>query len=43
MKPLLLRDELWDLSVEVIQDPGGGGGGRFEYLGFIMKRKLRAR
>jgi len=38
MKPLLLRDELWDLSVEIIQDPDGGGG--FEYFGFIMKRKI---
>lgn len=37
LKPLLLREELWDLDVEVLDDPEAAGG--FEYFGFVMKRK----
>ncbi|TVY88070.1 hypothetical protein LAWI1_G003861 [Lachnellula willkommii] len=36
MKPLLVRDDKWEVEVEVLEDPDGGGG--FEYFGFIMKR-----
>lgn len=36
MKPLLIREDKWDLQVEVLEDPDGGGG--FEYFGFIMTR-----
>lgn len=34
MKPLLAREDLWTLSVEVL----GEGAGVFDYFGFIMKR-----
>lgn len=37
LKPLLTREDVWDLSVEVLEDPDGGGG--FEYFGFVMKKK----
>lgn len=37
LKPLLIREEVWDLSVEVLEDPDGGGG--FEYFGFVMRKK----
>jgi hypothetical protein len=36
MKPLLTREDLWSLKVEVLGDAEGAGG--FEYFGFIMKR-----
>ena len=36
MKPLLLREGIWDLDVEVLEDPDGAGG--FEYFGFIMTK-----
>jgi EEF1A lysine methyltransferase 4 len=36
MKPLLMREDKWDLEVEVLEDPDGAGG--FEYFGFIMTR-----
>jgi hypothetical protein len=34
MKPLLAREDLWDLSVEKL----GDGAGAFDYYGFMMKR-----
>lgn len=37
LKPLLEREGVWDLSVEVLEDADGGGG--FEYFGFIMRKK----
>jgi hypothetical protein len=37
LKPLLLREGIWDLKVEILEEPGGGGGG-FEYFGFIMSK-----
>ena len=37
MKPLLLREEVWSLEVEVLEDPDGAGG--FDYFAFIMKKK----
>jgi len=33
----LLREGIWDLNVEVLEEPGGGGGG-FEYFGFVMSK-----
>jgi EEF1A lysine methyltransferase 4 len=34
MKPLLARENLWSVSVEVLGDAAGS----FDYFGFIMKR-----
>ncbi|KAH9214111.1 hypothetical protein DL95DRAFT_409637 [Leptodontidium sp. 2 PMI_412] len=36
MKPLLLREDKWNLEVETLVDPDGGGG--LEYFGFVMTR-----
>lgn len=36
MKPLLAREDKWELQIEVLEDPDGGGG--FEYFGFVMTR-----
>lgn len=36
MKPLLIREDKWNLEVEVLEDPDGAGG--FEYFSFIMTR-----
>jgi len=33
---MLARDDKWDVEVEILEDPDGGGG--FEYFGFVMKR-----
>lgn len=35
MKPLLNRDDRWDLTVETLSDNDGS----FEYYGFILKKK----
>lgn len=37
LKPLLTREDIWDLKVDVLEELGGGGG--FEYFGFIMKKR----
>jgi len=36
IKPLLVREDLWTLSVEILGDTEGAGV--FEYFGFMMKR-----
>jgi SAM-dependent methyltransferase len=36
MKPLLTREKMWGLSVEILEDPDGAGG--FDYFGFVMER-----
>jgi len=36
MKPLLVREGIWDLEVEGLEDADGGG--RFKYFAFIMTR-----
>jgi len=36
MRPLLQREGIWELEVEVLEDPDGAGG--FEYFAFIMRR-----
>jgi ubiquinone/menaquinone biosynthesis C-methylase UbiE len=36
VKPLLQRENKWDLTVEVLEDVDGAGG--FDYFGFIMRR-----
>lgn len=36
MKPLLIREEKWELEVEVLEDPDGAGG--FDYFGFIITK-----
>ncbi|MCJ1356786.1 MAG: hypothetical protein MMC33_006782 [Icmadophila ericetorum] len=35
MKPLLAREDIWTLDVEILDDGQGG----FEYFGFIMRKK----
>ncbi len=35
MKPMLERPEVWSLDIEPLAD-GSGGGGMFEYFGFVM-------
>lgn len=37
LKPLLSREGVWDLSVEILEDSESGGGG-FEYFGFVMRK-----
>jgi hypothetical protein len=39
MKPLLTREELWTVAVEVLGDSEGAGV--FEYFGFMMRRHER--
>jgi len=34
IKPLLQRPEIWSLESEVL----AGGGGMFEYYGYVMKK-----
>ena len=36
MKPLLTRDDLWTLDVEVLD---AAGPGSFGYFGFVLKTK----
>jgi hypothetical protein len=36
MKPLLIREDLWTLFVEVLDADGPGS---FDYFGFVMVRK----
>ena len=40
MKPLLVREDKWDLEVEVLEDPDGARG--FGYFRFIMTRYQNA-
>jgi len=40
MKPLLIREDKWELEAEVLEDPDGAGG--LEYFGFIMTRHINA-
>ena len=35
VKPLLNRDELWDLTLETLSD----GPGSFDYFGFVLKKR----
>ncbi len=37
MKPMLQRPEVWSLKVETLVDEPGGGG-MFEYFGFVVTR-----
>lgn len=36
MKPLLGREGVWNLEVQVLGDPDGAG--EFEYFGFVMTK-----
>jgi len=37
VKPLLLKEEVWDLEFEVLKDSVNPGS--FEYFSFIMKKR----
>jgi ubiquinone/menaquinone biosynthesis C-methylase UbiE len=36
IKPLLNREGIWNIEVQSLEDPNGGGG--FEYFSFIMRK-----
>ena len=37
VKPALVRERKWSLDVETLEDGKGGGGG-FEYFGYVMRK-----
>ncbi|KAK4991673.1 hypothetical protein LTR50_001681 [Elasticomyces elasticus] len=41
LRPLLQRPDIWDLEVESLADQPGGGG-MFEYFGFLMVKHVQA-